>query len=39
MTMQKTVVDGEGNPMPADVSALVTDLEALPAEDLQEGTY
>ena len=39
MTMQKTVVDGEGNQMPADVSAPVTDQEALPAEDLQEAAY
>ncbi|MBR2865607.1 MAG: hypothetical protein IKJ44_02170 [Elusimicrobiaceae bacterium] len=30
MNVQKTVVDGEGNPMPADVSAPVTDQEGLP---------
>ena len=32
MTVQKTVVDGEGNPLPADASAPVTDQEALPDE-------
>ena len=30
MTVQKTVVDGEGNPMPADAAAPITDQEALP---------
>ncbi len=33
MTVQKTVVDGEGNPMPADAAAPVTDQEALPDEE------
>lgn len=33
MTVQKTVVDGQGNPLPADASAApVTDQEALPSE-------
>ncbi len=32
MAVKKTVVDGEGNQMPADVSAPVTDQEALPDE-------
>lgn len=33
MTVQKTVVDGQGNEMPADASAApVTDQEALPEE-------
>ena len=32
MTVQKTVVDGEGNPLPADAAAPVTDQEALPDE-------
>ncbi len=30
MAVQKTVVDGEGNPMPADAAAPITDQEALP---------
>ncbi len=33
MAVKKTVVDGEGNQMPADVSAPVTDQEALPDEE------
>ncbi len=38
MAVKKTVVDGEGNQMPADVSAPVTDQEALPDES-QEASY
>ncbi len=34
MKVQKTVVDGEGNEMPADAAAPVTDQEALPDERL-----
>lgn len=33
MAVHKTVVDGQGNPMPADASAPVTDQEALPDEE------
>lgn len=33
MTVQKTVVDGQGNQLPADASAPVTDQEALPDEE------
>lgn len=32
--VQKTVVDGNGNPLPADAAAPVTDQEALPDETL-----
>lgn len=32
MAVHKTVVDGQGNPMPSDASAPVTDQEALPDE-------
>ena len=32
MPVQKTVVDGEGNPLPADASAPITDQESLPDE-------
>ncbi len=32
MNVHKTVVDGEGNPLPADAAAPVTDQEALPDE-------
>ncbi len=38
MTVQKTVVDGEGNPLPADASAPITDQEALPDEG-EEVSY
>ena len=34
MKVQKTVVDGNGNEMPADAAAPVTDEEALPDESL-----
>lgn len=36
MGVHKTVVDGEGNPLPADASAPVTDQEALPDDTLPE---
>lgn len=38
MNVKKTVVDGEGNQMPADVSAPVTDQESLP-DETQEAAY
>lgn len=42
MAVHKTVVDGEGNPLPADASAPITDQEALPDEagaDMAQAAY